>query len=226
MKILVLTFILVAGMYCDDNLDNLVNVPGDMTNDPNNPDVPGDMTDRIDGMIFYAASAPCKAGEYSYFPNGVKTIEIECYPNGKRKREKDFTSANGKDLYLSGDTKYRENGYFESSIYYNIRAGSNILYKSSETIYNDNGISIQSISYHENGNKSFETIYNDNGIEIQNIFYSENGNKSSETIYREDGTLRKNIRYDSNGMITNTNYYMLDGSSCPDPAIKCVSSDP
>ena len=100
-KVFLILFILLS---CEEN--NNKTEMQDMTSPPDG------MTDSVNGMIFYAASSPCKAGEYSMYPTGIKTAEIECHTNGKISSLKLFehSDENGTDLVETQEKTFWDNG--------------------------------------------------------------------------------------------------------------------
>ena len=197
MKKIILILLLLFAYSCDDqankNPDNPMANPDNPGANPNNP---SGFADRI-GRVYYAATEPCKAGDYSQYLTGVKSVTIECDHDGKLSRQANFYSLNYNSPYLVSESLYRADGSTE-----------------------------RTTGYYASGSKSYESLYRVNGSIERVTSYRENGNTSYEILYRADGSKRKYQVFDMSGTLTSTTYYDLDEDICPSPSdTKCVGDD-
>ena len=103
---------------------------GDQANDNKATTI---MTDKI-GRVYYAASTPCKAGDYSLYPTGVKSVTIECNHNDKLSKQVIFPDLKDLSNYNSplpvGEILYRADGSRKSIVAYypNSKKASEVMY--------------------------------------------------------------------------------------------------
>lgn len=137
---------------------------------------PSGMTMGINsGVIHYTAATPCKAGDYSSFPTGIKNITIECDHDGK----------------LSKIIMY--------SVFFSQNYNNPV--KSYETNYRGNGTRKTQISYYSDGTKSYESTYYKDGERKTYIDYNSDGTVRSgyPKCYDTDGTTTETCAQDEHG---------------------------
>ncbi len=214
MKKIILILLLLFAYSCDDQANK----------NSDNPNNPSGFTDKI-GRVYYAANTPCKAGDYSQYPTGIKDVTIECDHDGKLSRQVSFKSPdfmNYTSPYKSAETLYRANGSTERNTEYENNGN-----KIDEHLYRADGSQERGIRYGMNGNKRYESLYRADGSQERSTSYYENRNKNRETLYRADGSRRKYQVFDMSGTPTSTTYYQADGEEqCSPSGTRCVSADP
>jgi len=146
---------------------------------------PTDMNDRLPFKLYYAATTPCTAGDYSSMPTGIKNVSIECYSDGNLKSYKTFSQNEKKPTI-------------------------NNLYISNEILYNSNGYRTKQTNYNENGTIWLEILYNSNGYRTKQTNYYNNGNKNNETLYTSMGENCQRTDFLENGMESGKRYYIIN----------------
>ena len=186
----------------------LVTPEADTPSEAQGVDVPTNMSDKIaSGKVFYAANEPCKAGDYSQYPTGIKDITVECYEDGGIKKLITYADPFHREGYryitllMSVATRLAYLDMHLPRVYHN--SGR---VKASETIYNEDGAIIL-FTIWDNTFKSTpkyaEWAFRGNGTALSykewlredQDHWGSLGDLRIQVFYRSDGTRQRVVSY-------------------------------